>query len=73
MPSSTGYLAIDGCTAGFCIASYEGTKEEQAVLQRGVYRVETVFKVRFRHVQLINKHTPEWNSSYTARFRQGRT
>ncbi|CDJ49583.1 p60 katanin, putative [Eimeria brunetti] len=43
--SSSGYLAIDGCTAGFCIASYEGTKEEQAVLQGGLYTVEAVFKV----------------------------
>lgn len=45
VPSPNGYLAVDGCTAGFCIASYEGTKEEQVVLQGGVYTVETVFKV----------------------------
>ncbi|CDI73691.1 p60 katanin, putative [Eimeria praecox] len=45
VPSSSGYLEIDGCTAGFCIASYEGTKEEQDVLQGGMYRVEALFKV----------------------------
>ncbi|KAL8450781.1 hypothetical protein Emag_003069 [Eimeria magna] len=44
-PSGGGCLTVEGCTVGFCVASYEGTKEEQAVLHGGKYAVEAIVKV----------------------------
>ncbi|KAL8272677.1 hypothetical protein Esti_003381 [Eimeria stiedai] len=45
LPSSGGCLTVEGCTVGFCVATYEGTKEEQAILNGGKYAVEALVKV----------------------------
>ncbi|KAL8435675.1 hypothetical protein ACSSS7_002336 [Eimeria intestinalis] len=44
-PSSGGCLTVEGCTVGFCVASYEGTKEEEAILNGGKYAVEALVRV----------------------------
>lgn len=45
-PDGGGYAALEGCSVGFCVASYEGTREEQAAMQGGEFAIEALVKVR---------------------------